>query len=101
MNLNSPFVILESSWLTPAACIWTNTSARNPICRSAGTPAGVAGFLCYPVSQAADITAFKATFRGGCAGFADADPEKARAVGARCRPRYLYDRGCSDVSRRI
>ena len=32
---------------------------------------------------------------------ADADPDKARAVGARCRPRYLYDRGCSDVSRQI
>ena len=32
---------------------------------------------------------------------ADADPDKARAVGARCRPRYLYDRGCSDVNGRI
>lgn len=31
----------------------------------------------------------------------DADPDKARAVGARSRPRYLYDRGCSDVSKRI
>ena len=31
----------------------------------------------------------------------DADPDKARAVGARGRPRYLHDRGCSDVSKRI
>ena len=31
---------------------------------------------------------------------ADADPDKAHAVGTRCRPRYRYDRGCSDVSKR-
>jgi len=31
---------------------------------------------------------------------ADADPDKARAVGALCRPRYLYNRGCCDMSKR-
>ena len=47
MNLNSPFVILESSWLTPAAVFGPILRPVTPFVDPPEHRAGVAGFLCY------------------------------------------------------